>query len=750
MMERVARWSFVAWVVVALGTGCGQSVGKTGSNTNWLMRCNADGDCGTQGTCWCGACTSPCDTGDVCHGDGTCHASDELGCHTPSGKSVCVAECATSTDCPQEKGLDCVQGACLPAAGGAAGRSSGGGGVGGSGAGAGGATSDSNIAGGASVGGELVPDGAKLSVSARYACYVWDDAGDKRIDCWGDSASSPATLPAVGAYYAVLPPQRVANVIDPVAVAVSTVHACALTQGGDVYCWGRDSAGQIGVPSTPDTTCPDFDVGNSGSVACQPEPQRVENVQNAVRIAVSETRSCALLADGSVTCWGDVAKVSDWVSGVSQARGIALSNAGICVIDANDRPACSFDSRLNGSFGELDALALSDGGSSYDFACTLGSDRSVICVGDDTFGQLGVGMESASQDLPVAVSDATAIAVGINHACALGTDGKVRCWGANDGGQVSTPPRTSPACGILHCEPRPLEVVGLPPIVALAAGGGRACGLAADRTLWCWGKPASDHPVLERVSGPWEANAPDCEERLATLDSKRLDAVLSVDVGGSCTFDSQCSLVSVDLSCAHSCALVSVATTGSRLKDKIAALEADYCGDAAGCSVPDVACPPPTTQAVCVGGFCTQTDIEHSGCDDTCGCEAVTSASAPQLQSTQCPGFDLVLGGGIACGACTGATLAFVVTNQGGARFAGDATLEFGYPSDDVALAHPDALPAPISLTLELEPGAVSAPIHVAGPNEFEVTMTLRADGDCVPENNVMGADFPAPGVRCP
>ena len=72
------------------------------------------------------------------------------------------------------------------------------------------------------------------------------------------------------------------------------------------------------------------------------------------------------------------------------------------------------------------------------FTCAVKHDGSVVCWGDNTFGQLGDGSKTAS-DKPVLVKGlgaSIAVAAGSGHACAVAADGKVWCWGEIGNGKL--------------------------------------------------------------------------------------------------------------------------------------------------------------------------------------------------------------------------------------------------------------------------------------------------------------------------
>lgn len=76
---------------------------------------------------------------------------------------------------------------------------------------------------------------------------------------------------------------------------------CGVTTAGDVYCWGSNQWGKLGVPSTSSQTplC-------AGSRPCTPTPIKVDLGANvkAKQVSLGNSTTCALITDGSVKCWG--------------------------------------------------------------------------------------------------------------------------------------------------------------------------------------------------------------------------------------------------------------------------------------------------------------------------------------------------------------------------------------------------------------------------------------------------------------
>lgn len=82
------------------------------------------------------------------------------------------------------------------------------------------------------------------------------------------------------------------------SIAASENHSLALTSDGDVYCWGSDRFGQLGIG------------GSSGSSDSSPRlltsPRRVEALKKAVviNIAVGDAHSLCSTEEGDVFAWG--------------------------------------------------------------------------------------------------------------------------------------------------------------------------------------------------------------------------------------------------------------------------------------------------------------------------------------------------------------------------------------------------------------------------------------------------------------
>ena len=171
-----------------------------------------------------------------------------------------------------------------------------------------------------------------------------------------------------------------------VAIAAGLGHTCALTQQGEVKCWGLNDVGQLGDGTLTDRKAPVTVLGLQRGVAT---------------IFAGGGRTCARMALGDLKCWGGGPLGDGTVN--SSSAPIEVSGLGSTVLAV--------------SAGRYHLCVLLVGGE-------------VKCWGVNHSGQLGDGTTNSS-NTPVNVSNlqggVTALAAGTDHTCALTAQGGVQC-----------------------------------------------------------------------------------------------------------------------------------------------------------------------------------------------------------------------------------------------------------------------------------------------------------------------------------
>jgi len=253
-------------------------------------------------------------------------------------------------------------------------------------------------------------------------------------------------------------------------VATGPNHACALSWGGAVRCWGRNDFGALG--------------NGYGSWIGLPD-DGIAVRRGATRIAAGLDASCAVV-EGSLQCWG-----SNYDGLLGDGQASAYRTTATLVPDL--------------ATGVADVVA------GPRMACALLDDGAVKCWGRNSYGELGDG-STTDRTLPTAVvglgSGVTAITATGMHACVLTAIGQVKCWGANFAGQLGD--------GTTENRPTPVLVQDLGDVaIDIVAGTVHSCALLLAGKVKCWGDGSqgqigngsrSSSPTP--IQGPQFASAP--------------------------------------------------------------------------------------------------------------------------------------------------------------------------------------------------------------------------------------------------
>jgi len=286
-----------------------------------------------------------------------------------------------------------------------------------------------------------------ISAGEYHTCVILDDGS---VSCWGNNGDG--RLGDGTTTNRLTPTQTSSLGTDRTAVAITAgyYHTCAILDDGSVSCWGYNGVGHLGDGTTTNRNTPT-------------QTSSLGTDRTAVAIAAGAQHTCAILDDGSVSCWG-------WNWGGQLGDGTNT--------DRNTPTPTS-------SFGEgRTAVAISGG---VDHTCAILDDGSVSCWGYNANGRLGDGT-TTNRLTPTQTSSlgtgrtAVAITVGDYHTCVILDDGSVSCWAYNGQGQLGDGTTTD------RHDPTQTSSLGTDrTAVAISAGGEHTCAILNDGTVSCWG-----------------------------------------------------------------------------------------------------------------------------------------------------------------------------------------------------------------------------------------------------------------------
>jgi len=248
------------------------------------------------------------------------------------------------------------------------------------------------------------------------------------------------------------------------AVSAGESHTCGII-GTDLYCWGANSNGQLGV-------------GDSNSRTVPTKVAALDD-KSVTAVSAGANHTCAI-ADGKVYCWGQ---------GTSGQLGNGTNNT-------------AYSPVLVSSQSGVTVTAIAAG---TNHTCAI-ADGSVFCWGANSHGQLGNNSTNNS-NTPVAVSTSgdlgsqtvTAITAGGSHSCAVGADHRSYCWGYNASGQLGSVYTYTTCVLWIFCSttsdyrdrPTPTAVdtdgaMGTRSVATVTAGTSHTCAIA-NGAAYCWG-----------------------------------------------------------------------------------------------------------------------------------------------------------------------------------------------------------------------------------------------------------------------
>jgi alpha-tubulin suppressor-like RCC1 family protein len=222
---------------------------------------------------------------------------------------------------------------------------------------------------------ELSEPARLVSTGSADACAVLASGG---LTCWGRGG---AALGYASAGNRRAPLDNVDVGAPVVSVSAGSNTTCAIIEGGFVRCWGTGASGKLGYAHPDDIGLTQTPAQAASLLASNGRPLG-GNVPlgggGVVQVEVNfdSGHVCVRFTGGAVRCWGD-------------NRSGSLGYGHEENIGDDETPAQAAQLGPNQLGGDVplgrSALALAAGG-----RCAVLNDRSVICWGRNSFGQLGM------------------------------------------------------------------------------------------------------------------------------------------------------------------------------------------------------------------------------------------------------------------------------------------------------------------------------------------------------------------------
>jgi len=278
-----------------------------------------------------------------------------------------------------------------------------------------------------------------------------------------------------------------------VNLSAGAYHTCAVKSNGNVYCWGRNSEYEYGNNTTTQSLIPintgitDINYilpggfyqsiaysnsgvykywGYNGSATLGDGTSSYSRTPTSLSTSISKPNmgdgflACYVYLDGKVNCAGAE-------SYKSLGNGMAYESLNFRLIK---------NLINNSDFNDVNFMI-----SGLYTLCAMLNDKNVICVGHNTYGQVGDATK-VYKTYPAYVSNLNnvkKISAGVYHFCAWLDNNTVKCWGYNGHGEMgdnTTTDRTTP-----------ILAQNLSNVIDLDSEYYHTCAVISDGTAKCWG-----------------------------------------------------------------------------------------------------------------------------------------------------------------------------------------------------------------------------------------------------------------------
>ena len=272
-------------------------------------------------------------------------------------------------------------------------------------------------------------------------------------------------------------------------IAAGDSHSAAVTKDGDLYMWGANGSGQLGIQSNAASNIP-VKVNNSSSTL--PE-------KSVKYVALGSYHSAAITKDGSLYMWGynNYGQLGNGSTTYSYTPVKIMENVATVSLGAWHSAAITKDGSLYmwgyNNYGQLgnessgnyeksvSPIKIMENVAAVSLGCwhsaAITKDGSLYMWGDNNYGQLGNGTtNNLTRPQRIAVN-VQSVELGNYHTTAVSKDGGLYTWGYNKYGELGN--------GTTNNSYTPVKIMS--DVVSSAGGSHHTIALKKNGTVYTWG-----------------------------------------------------------------------------------------------------------------------------------------------------------------------------------------------------------------------------------------------------------------------
>ena len=339
----------------------------------------------------------------------------------------------------------------------------------------------------------------QIALGERHTCALLKSG---KVRCWGSASFNQLgylDYNSIGDNEHILSVAPVELAHTPIQITTGSNHTCALFSNKKIKCWGDSNGGKLGYgrsyANTSINNIPFVDVGG-----------------DVLSVRAIENRTCAILTDKNMKCWGtnnSSVLGLDHVYELGANRSITTQgpvDIGSPVSDISTGPntTCvmiegkikcwgwnrelmlgSNTPMLVGSSGKIYEIPFLN--SSFEISQVSHNSDNEMC-GVTLTGQLKCWGRSRTIENAIDINfssekEILQVEVGLAHNCALQQGGKVKCWGGNNYGQLGVGNTNALS------NPNNAESISFKEdIKAIGVGLEHSCAISIAGRVYCWGR----------------------------------------------------------------------------------------------------------------------------------------------------------------------------------------------------------------------------------------------------------------------
>ena len=243
-----------------------------------------------------------------------------------------------------------------------------------------------------------VEGAVEVACGHGHACARMDGGA---LWCWGNNSNGQLGNGLTGASYTPTPVLGLPTTTSTVQLALGRQSSCARMQSGEVFCWGRNQAGQVG----------------DGTLTQRTAAVKVTGLMDAVDLSAGANDFCAVRDGGFPVCWGD-------------------NGNGELAQPPDTVPYRATVSGIGNGLNKMGHIEVADS-----TVCNVRSDDTLFCWGANDGGEVGNGTVNTPVTIPTGLGgqNVSEFAGGAWHFCLRSPSDVIRCWGDNSLGQLGQP-----------------------------------------------------------------------------------------------------------------------------------------------------------------------------------------------------------------------------------------------------------------------------------------------------------------------